>query len=141
MSKKQRRRDSREQAQQEYTAPVTSAGQRVLIIGAVLGVVVLGSVAYLSTQDSASDTAATDQYSAVALPPATSDTGVPINTVDAFSGKPITPASPKTTYKGYTIGFCCSESAGRWPQWPDSEKDKFVSKYLPQPGNTPTTPQ
>jgi hypothetical protein len=70
---------------------------------------------------------------AASLPPPAPGTRVPLNDVDPVGGKPITPSSPTVMYKGYTIGFCCTESGGYqggWARLSEKEKDAFVRKYL-----------
>jgi hypothetical protein len=67
------------------------------------------------------------------LNPPAAGVKVPINTVDLFTGKPIGVMSPSKTYKGYTIGFCCANSAGLnggWDSLTEAEKDTYVRNFL-----------
>jgi hypothetical protein len=67
------------------------------------------------------------------LAPPAPGTRVPINDTDPFTGKPITASSPTLPYKGYEIGFCCTNSEGyrgAWNRMSESDKDAFVRSYL-----------
>ncbi|MCH7604166.1 MAG: hypothetical protein IIB54_15520 [Planctomycetes bacterium] len=58
---------------------------------------------------------------------------VPINDVDPLTGKSVGPNSPTTLYKGYTIGFCCTDSPGyngSWAGMSEIEKDAFVARFV-----------
>ena len=118
-----------------------------LKVGIGLGVVLLGTAALLSPVFRARNSAAlpgapvgtTQPVSGAvtpavtSLPPPAPGTRVPLNDVDPVTGKPLTPSSPTTNYKGYAIGFCCDQSEGyrgAWARKSESEKDAFVRKYL-----------
>lgn len=76
---------------------------------------------------------ATAKPAVVGLPPAPPGTKTPINSVDPLTGKPITPSSPTTVYKGYVIAFCCAKSSGYnggWARMGETEKDAFVRRCL-----------
>jgi hypothetical protein len=69
----------------------------------------------------------------VGLDPPAPGTRAPVNTIDLFTGKPITFSSPKKMHKGYTIAFCCTNSAGYnggWESLTEAEKDTFVRSFL-----------
>jgi hypothetical protein len=60
-------------------------------------------------------------------------TKAPVNNVDLFTGKPITYSSPTKMYKGYTVAFCCTNSAGYnggWDGLTEAEKDTYVRSFL-----------
>lgn len=67
------------------------------------------------------------------LAPAPEGVRVPVNSIDLFTSKPTGLASPKTTYKGYTIAFCCDKSSGYnggWEHLTEAEKDTYVRSFL-----------
>ena len=60
-------------------------------------------------------------------------TRVPINPVDLFTDKPTTFSSPTKPYKGYSVAFCCANSAGYnggWDGLTEAEKDTYVRSFL-----------
>ncbi len=133
--------------------PRMSASRRVLLtitIGVVLGGIVLGAAALLRPAASPATAPAVRPPAAIAsparmpavpvqpvavadLPPAGPGVKSPINDIDPFSGKTLTPESPTVTYKGYVIGFCCTNSSGwrgGWERWSDKEKEAFIRSCL-----------
>ena len=69
----------------------------------------------------------------IGLDPPGPTTKVPVNTIDLFTGKPITFSSPKKMHKGYTVAFCCNNSAGYnggWDSLTEAEKDTYVRSFL-----------
>jgi len=102
---------------------LTRGGGDVVSLGAVVG----------TTTSAPAGTPAPPKPVATGLPPPAPGTRVPLNDVDPLTGKPITPSSPTTNYKGYVIGFCCDQSEGyrgAWARKSESEKDAFVRRYL-----------
>lgn len=107
-------------------------GRKPVIIGVVLGAVALGGAAiWGALRDGATPAVVTPAIAA--LPPAPPDTRVPINTMDAFTGKPITASSPTVTHKGYVLAFCCDQCPaykGGWARMSEAERDAVVRRYL-----------
>lgn len=141
MSHKHSRREHHQHAQhaeravrRQHAAAVHPgrSGLRPVIIGVVLGVVAIGSAAVWGVLRHR-DTPAAVAPAVAALPPAQPGTRVPINTVDAFTGKPITASSPTVTHKGYVIAFCCDQCPaykGGWARMSDGERDAVVRRLL-----------
>lgn len=103
-----------------------------LKVGAVLGVIVLGSAALLSPTLRGDRDAAGPRVVAGMLPPPAPGTPVPLNDTDLFTGKP-TASGPMIEYKGYMIGFCCPNCEGYrggWARMPEWDKDAIVRGYI-----------
>ncbi len=136
-----------------------------IVVGIGLGVVVLGSAAlfgpmFRDREGAAAPRAAETKRPSVPplasppitlppsaqgpsalpeLPPPTESTPRPLNDTDPLTGKPILPTSPTTTYKGYEIGFCCTDSAayrGGWERMSETQKDAFVWRCLSKQGGS-----
>ena len=126
------------------TAPGRASAARNLTpikIGAGVGVVAIGVAVVwsLARSSGGGSTFAPDSAPvrpaalASSLPPAPPGAKVPVNDVDPLTGKPITPTSPTTVYKGYVVAFCCNNSAGYkggWARLSEPEKDAFIRRCL-----------
>lgn len=132
--RRQRALDRERAAKRQHAAAVRpgSSGLRPILIGVLLGVVVIGSAAIWGALRNGGTSAAVVPAIA-ALPPAPPGTRVPINTIDAFTGKPITARSPRVTHKGYVLAFCCDQCAaykGGWARMSEDQRDAVVRRFL-----------
>ena len=60
----------------------------------------------------------------------------PINTICPLGGHEVDAENPlTTTYKGYTVAFCCEGCAEAWPQETDESRDEMLAKMLETRGD------
>lgn len=131
---RQRALDEKRASERQHAAAVHPgpSGLRPVIIGVVVGVVAIGSAAIWGALRRG-DTPAAAAPAVAALPPAPPGTRVPINTIDAFTGKPITASSPTVNHKGYVLAFCCDQCTAYksgWARMGESERDAVIRRFL-----------
>lgn len=61
----------------------------------------------------------------------------PVNAMCPIGEEPIVASAGTTTYKGFTIGFCCPGCAGEFEAWDDAKKAEFVRVALAAPKAQP----
>ena len=60
-----------------------------------------------------------------------------INTMCPVGMERIQPSSPRITYKGHIIGFCCPSCQGEFMAWDASARDRWVMAATRNPDATP----
>lgn len=93
--------------------------RRVLTVSAALALA--GLLAACSSTEKAADS------KAATTPSTKVNASAPMNTNCPYSNKPVN-NSVTRSYKGATVGFCCSGCAGKWDKATDADRDAMVAK-------------